>query len=730
MLKPSLAPMGYMSGTVTLDGAEDSGAMDKTCAYITQSPEDGFVSDRVYGEIVFAAENMGMDEMKMHRRVSEIVSYFGLEELFSSDINSLSGGQAQLVGICAALITQPEVLLVDEGAGRLDPLHERSLMDILRYINEQLGITVIMTAHRLENLPKTCDRLIILEQGHVIADGTPKTAAQALYNMRHQFFCAMPCAAYVSAGIDKSADFGITECRNKIKEKMCEHNIEKTLFPKTEISHGQTAISVKNIVFSYENSEKPVLNGLNFNLQYGSVCALFGGNGAGKTTLLNVLAGVIKPSVGKLERGGSLFYIPQDARTVFTKSTVRDELHALAETPCAAENAAERYELCELLDMHPFDLSNGQRQKLALCLAELSKCDIILMDEPTGGLDAVFKEKLSLYMRDMAKGGAAILFAAHDADFASIAADRAVMLFDGAVSSDTDIRTFFEDGMFYTTSAARLALGTVGNAITKEEILDCLQIPHFRPSGEKPKYGEKQMPEHRTVHMEKKTEKGGVSPIFLAVLAITTAMLCFAPIERKLLIVMAAIMLETTAYFFVSCENGGITMEKAVLIAVMCAAAVSGRAAFFAFASFKPVLAVVIICGITLGGRAGFVVGAMCMLISNFIFGQGTWTLFQMFGAGLIGLMASLINENGRNFKLKTCVFGAVCAVCVYGLIVNPSYILVSQQTVTAPMIFASLITGFPFDAVHAAATAFFLYFCLEPSVRLINRAKIRYGMQ
>ena len=730
MLKPSLAPMGYISGRVTLDGAEDNGAMDKACAYITQSPEDGFVSDRVYGEIVFAAENMGMDEIKMHRRVSELVSYFGLEELFSSDINSLSGGQAQLVGICAALITQPEVLLVDEGAARLDPLHERSLADILRYINEQLGITIIMTAHKLENLPKACGRLIIMEQGNVIADGTPQQAAQTLYNMRHPFFDAMPCATYVSAGIDKSADFDTMRCRSKIKAEMRGLNIEKTIFPKTEIPNGRTAISAKNIVFSYESGKKPVLDGLNFDLRYGGICALFGGNGAGKTTLLNVLAGVIKPSVGKLERGGRLFYIPQDARTVFTQSTVREELCASAETQCAAQDAAARYELQSLLDMHPFDLSEGQRQRLALCLAELSKCDIVLMDEPTSGLDAVFKKKLSRYMRDMAQGGAAVLFATHDADFAAAAADRAAMLFDGAVSSDTDIRTFFEEGMFYTTNAARLARGTVGNAITKEEILDCLQSPRFRPSGEEPRYDEKQTCKYLTVHMEKKTEKSGVSPIFITVLALTAAAGFLAPIERKMLVIMAAAMLETTVYFFASCENGAITTEKAVLIAVMCATAVSGRAAFFAFAGFKPVLAVVIICGITLGGRAGFVVGAMCMLISNFIFGQGTWTLFQMFGAGIIGLLASLIDENSRSFKIKTCVFGAVCAVCVYGFIVNPSYILVSQQAVTAPMIFASLVTGFPFDAVHAAATAFFLYFCLEPSVRLINRAKIRYGVQ
>ena len=814
-LKPALTPHGEKAGEIFFDGQPlgviSERQQSQEIGFVFQSPDDQIVTDKVWHELSFGMESLGYSSDHIRRRVAEMASFFGIEHWFEKSVEELSGGQKQLLNLAAVMVLQPKVLVLDEPTSQLDPIAATEFFSVLGRIHRELGTTVIVTEQRLEELLPIADRVAVMEGGRIVAHGDCNAVGRQLKDADHRMFRAMPSAMRLWGAVESDAPCPITvgEGRAFVTEYGKDHPLHP--LPPADIpAAGEVVVEVKNGYFRYEKNAPGVVKGLNMTVRRGELYALMGGNGAGKSTTLRLLSGIRKPYRGTVTCHGRVAALPQDPRALFVKTTVWEELREVSADEAAIGDVLALCGLSHLTARHPFDLSGGEQQRLGLCKLLLLQPEILLLDEPSKGLDAAFKDTFAAILRALTEKGVTIIMVSHDVDFCAAVAHRCALFFGGSIAAEGTPRDFFSGNSFYTTAANRMARHMVADAVTVEEVAAVLG-GHVPPPPPPPQFGGRAAPPKEVA---KKREKlplwrkifgtfcalvalavgvwVGVSNDFSVMMQGTTitaegiAMLwryvvllvlafgcaaCFTrrgerpqkqlrqKLSRRSIVglIVTVVMIPVTAYFggillprsqhglvsalvliecmlpfFLVFEGRRPKARELVLLAALCALGVAGRAAFFMLPQCKPVTALSIIAGAAFGGETGFLVGAVSMLVSNMLFGQGPWTPWQMFTMGLIGFVASLLFHSGllRRTRWTMALFGFVAVLALYGGIMNPASALILYGTqVTGKTLLTYYLTGLPMDCVHAATTALFLFVAAEPLLDTFQRIRGKYGL-
>ncbi len=513
-LKKNLTPYGYREGSIRYRGEEIAELDDRLSVseigYVQQNPDNQIVTDKVWHELAFGLESLGFDNASIKRRVAEMANFFDIQGWFRKSVTELSGGQKQLLNLASVMVMQPKVLILDEPTAQLDPIAASEFMRTLYRINRELGTTVIISEHRLEELFPMADRVIVMEEGRIAYCGAPEEVGIRLAEDNNPMFYGLPAVMkiYARAGAGGACPMTIRDGRLWLesilgepeektwgkkdeKEKSREYKKEKK--KKTDEEY---IIDARDVYFSYDRNSGEVLRGLNLRVKKGEWYCLMGGNGAGKSTTLKVLCGIVKAQRGTVtidgldvkKTGSRLFegrlaMVPQNPQALFTEITVEEELlEALyysketdSEKVKAASDMMEQMELSHLAKAHPYDLSGGEQQRLALGKILLLKPQILILDEPTKGLDPFFKRTLAQIFKGLIESGVTIFMVSHDIEFCAEYADRCAMFFDGDIVSEGDPQAFFSGNSFYTTVSNRMARGWFPKAVTWEEALQCVR---------------------------------------------------------------------------------------------------------------------------------------------------------------------------------------------------------------------------------------------------------------
>ena len=829
-LKTVLAPHGHRLGEIRFEGVPldelDQREQAARIGFVLQSPENQLVTDKVWHELAFGLESLGYDTPTIRRRVAEMASFFGIQTWFYKNVAELSGGQKQLLNLASVMAMQPSVLILDEPTSQLDPIAAADFLATLGKINRELGTTILLTEHRLEDAFPLAGRVAVLDRGRLLCTGTPSQVGAALKDAGHAMFQAMPAPMRIWAAVGDSSPCPVTvrEGRDWLGRFAAAHPLGALPEEQRHAYPPEAAITARDLWFKYEKDLPDVVKGLSLTVRRGEFLALLGGNGTGKTTSLKLLSGLLQPCRGELETVGRLGVLPQNPQALFVKKTVREDLFELLKgrpLPRAAqeEQVARAVTLCrleELLDRHPYDLSGGEQQRAALAKILLLEPDVLLLDEPTKGLDAGFKQTLAEILQRLLRRGVAVLMVSHDIEFCARYAHRCALFFDGTIVTEGPPRAFFSGNSFYTTAANRMARARLPGAVTAEEVIAACggalppepelpeASPPLPPPGEHsaddrpgplprwrrliaavsaaaallllcnavgaadltaligaagassagmthlkldalllaallvftlavsrrapPPVVPIQVPRERR-RLPKRTVAAAV--MILLLVPVTLFVGLFYLDNKKYYFISLLILLECMAPFFLLFEGRKPQARELVVIAVLCAVAVAGRAALFMLPQCKPVMALTILAGVAFGGEAGFLVGAMTMLLSNLLFAQGPWTPYQMFAMGIIGFLAGLLFRRGllRRSRVSLAVFGALAAIVVYGGIMNPVSALLWSQALNGAVLLTYYLSGFPMDLIQAIATFLFLWFAAEPLLEKLERIKVKYGL-
>ena len=560
--KSALAPHGNQSGRVLFDGVPLADVPEREqvarIGFVMQDPDAQIVTDKVWHELAFVLESLGCDERTMRLRVAEMASYFGIQHWFHKNVGELSGGQKQLLNLASVMAARPDVLVLDEPTSQLDPIAASDFLATVHRINRELGTTVVMSEHRLEEVYGLTDRVVVLEEGRVVADGEPRAVAGQLHRAGSPMALALPAAARIAWGVEGRPGRRSGEgapCSNSIEVQgssratdvsvctsmNCARTPSPSAQPYSAIVEGavisqvgtpltvregrawladevaafpprrwalpagevcdsastRAAVELRDVWFRYERDGADVLRGTTLTVPEGSLFAVVGGNGTGKSTMLRAICGVARPYRGKITvfgrrlkdwkraelfRGG-VAMLPQDPLNLMVKKTVRGDLEEMLDgrsltaeqRTAAVREVAALTDIVPLLDAHPFDLSGGEVQRAALAKVLLNEPRLLLLDEPTKGLDAFFKEKLAALLRSLTARGTTVLMVSHDVEFCASYADRCALFFDGDAVTTNPPRRFFASNSFYTTAANRISRGLFENAVTVEEVVELCQ---------------------------------------------------------------------------------------------------------------------------------------------------------------------------------------------------------------------------------------------------------------
>ena len=491
-LKCVLAPHGKKNGEILFNGIpmQQVSQRDQSAkiGYVMQNPDDQIVTDKVWHELAFGLESLGVDQKTMRARVSEMACYFGIADWFHRDVANLSGGQKQLLNLASIMAMQPEVLILDEPTSQLDPIAASDFLNTVRKINIELGTTVIITEHRLEDIFPYADRAIVMDSGKVIADDTPRKIGKLLWEQGNDMFAAMPTPVRVFYGAGGEGDCPLTvrEGRNWLSKAFIEvPRIAEFSAKPMEDEIEKPALSLKELWFRYEKDSPDILRGVSAEVPVGSLYAIVGGNGAGKSTTLKAICGICKPYRGSVKVfgkpinkyksselfGGCLAMLPQDPKSLFVKKTVREDLEEMTKNKTLINEIAATCQIESLLGSHPYDLSGGEQQRAALAKVLLTQPKLLLLDEPTKGIDSFFKETLAIILCKLKEQGVTIVIVSHDVEFCAKYADQVSMFFDGQILTTDTPRRFFGANSFYTTAANRMSRHVFRNAVTAEDVI-------------------------------------------------------------------------------------------------------------------------------------------------------------------------------------------------------------------------------------------------------------------
>ncbi len=838
LLKTCLSPFGILSGNVFFEekilSEIDSKEQAMKIGFVMQNPDNQIVTDKVWHELAFGLESIGLPNEEIRVRVSEMASFFGIENWFHKNVTELSGGQKQLLNLASVMAMQPSLLILDEPTSQLDPIAAGEFLNTLEKINRELGTTVILSEHRLEEAFHISDKVIVMDKGIVIAEDKPEKIGRILKEKNHDMYEALPTPVKVYEAVSDDENCPVTVREGRVwLEEYCFSHPPKTELISKDINdevEKETVVELNDVWFRYEKESPDVIKGLNLKVKKGELFALVGGNGTGKSTALSLISALNRPyrgrvlikgkEISKLNdfHGKNLGMLPQNPQSIFVKKTVyKDLLEILKESSLSKEekelkvqNTAALCQIDNLLSRHPYDLSGGEGQRAALAKILLLSPEILLLDEPTKGLDAHFKLIFADILAELKAKGVTVILVSHDIEFCAEYADRCALMFDGNITSEGKPGIFFGGKNFYTTAANRMARTTIPEALLPGDIIKALggkvkkrEKTDFFDNFEKVKEIEakkekKKIPFARIIvgalfallfiltsitsgtdfDVLGVSNYSFITPKFLKaamVFEIMAAFIAFFPDKkigtdikdvknsdgklakrtlisatliflaipltmylgikffggRKYYFTSLLMLFETMIPFFMVFESRKPKARELVIISVLCAIAVVGRTAFFALPQFKPVVALVILAGICFGGETGFLVGAVTGFISNFFFGQGPYTPWQMFSFGIIGFLAGVLFKKGllRRTRVSLCIFGFLVTLIIYGGIMNPAAVIMWQNKITKEMLISSYIAGLPMDIIHSLSTVFFLWFMAEPMIDKFERVKIKYGL-
>lgn len=507
-LKPELSPHGQVSGDIYYYSQKINDYSSKQLAseigYVLQNPDSQIVTDKVWHELAFGLENMGLDTQTIRLRVAEMASFFGIQGWFRKNVNDLSGGQKQLLNLASIMAMQPKILILDEPTSQLDPIAAKDFIDTLVRINKELSTTIIMTEHNLEDIYSVCDKVIVMEDGKVICNDTNYKVADILSgDKNHKMFKSLPTPSKIYnqlngylEGANKSP-LTVKDCRQWLNDSMDEVTITKLDDTETEINidekDREIAIELKDVYFQYNKISEPTIRDLSFKVYKGEIYSILGGNGTGKSTTLSLVARQRKPQRGKIFINNiemkkynnkslyenNLALLPQNPQSLFVFETVREDL----EEVLILKNKDREYidkevkrvskllDIEHLLEHHPYDLSGGELQRAGMAKVMLLNPKIILLDEPTKGLDAYCKEEIGKMLMKLRDMGVTIVVVSHDIEFSARYSDRCAMFFDGSIVSEGTPKEFFLGNNFYTTVSNRIARNIFEDTLIYEDVV-------------------------------------------------------------------------------------------------------------------------------------------------------------------------------------------------------------------------------------------------------------------
>ena len=496
-LKPVLAPAGKRSGEILFNGKDIGELTDREQAeligYVMQDPDDQIVTDKVWHELAFGLESLGCDQKTMRARVSEMACYFGIQNWFHRDVAELSGGQKQLLNLASVMAMHPQVLILDEPTSQLDPIAASDFLNTVRKINLELGTTVIITEHRLEDILPYADRAIVMDSGRIIEDDVPSNIGRELFLTGNEMFHAMPTPVrsfYLCKG-EGECPLTVRDGRGWL-DRVFPNGAAVRSLPETETDYDpdDTVLSMKEVWFRYGRDLPDILTGVSCEIPKGVIYAIVGGNGSGKSTTLKTMCGINRAYRGKVEifgkkidkyKGSELFdhcmaMLPQDPKSLFVKRNVMEELKEMSKDEARIKEVASLCEITSLLDSHPYDLSGGEQQRAALAKVLLTEPRILLLDEPTKGLDSFFKETFAAILNDLKKQGITVVMVSHDVEFCARYSDMVSMFFDGQIITTDSPKRFFGSNSFYTTAANRMSRHIFDMAVSIEDVVELYRL--------------------------------------------------------------------------------------------------------------------------------------------------------------------------------------------------------------------------------------------------------------
>lgn len=499
MLKPELTPKGEVDGELEFFGKSKADFTLRDSAekigYLLQNTEYQAVTHTVRSELAFGLENLGLDSRSIRLRIAEIAAYFSLEDIIDKKIEELSGGQKQLVCLASVVAMHPKVIILDEPTSQLDPVAASSFLDTAQKLCRENGITVIITEHRLENIISAADRVIVMENGEIICDSKPEFMTKQLFEANEFVRCSMPFSMKLSAGfsLEPRLALSVSQGRREL-ERLLSGRLKFTEPARDTLCPSQSvAAEMKNVRYAYDNSGY-VLKNMSLSVKQGSFTALLGANGAGKTTALSLMSGVLKCKSGKIKLfgkdikkyshdelyGGLLAVMPQKCESLFGGNTLLEDFENLlkncglnkAERKSRIEAVAEFTEIAHLLDRHPYDISGGEMQRAALTMILLKEPKIIFLDEPTKGMDNLFKAKFAEKIGELCRKGVTVVMVSHDTEFCAEYCDECAMIFDGICVLEQNKYDFFAQNYFYTTAANKISRDVFCGAVTQRQVLE------------------------------------------------------------------------------------------------------------------------------------------------------------------------------------------------------------------------------------------------------------------
>ena len=489
-LKPALAPYGKRQGEILFDGKPigelTSREQAEKIGFVMQDPQEQIVTDKVWHELAFGLENLGCDPAVMRLRVAEMASFFGIQDWFHREVAELSGGQKQILNLASVMAMQPEVLILDEPTSQLDPISAGDFLNTLKKINRELGTTIVITEHRTEDIFPAADRVAVMEAGRLTFLGSPREVGLALCRSGSPLFSALPAPVRVYYAVNKEGRCPLTvrEGRAWLSEEFPEGAKENALTePVCLEPDGEAALVMKECWLRYTRTGPDVLRGLSLRVPRGSLFAILGGNGTGKSTALRAVCGSVKAYRGSIEilgkrqrdyKSGELFngclsMLPQDPRSLFAKETVLEDLQEMGADQTALEETAARCRITELLLANPADLSGGELQRAALAKVLLRKPKLLLLDEPTKGMDSIFKAEFAAILGSLCREGVTVVMVSHDVEFCAEYAGIVGLFFDGQLITTGTPQTLFGSNSFYTTAVSRMSRHVFRNAVTAEQ---------------------------------------------------------------------------------------------------------------------------------------------------------------------------------------------------------------------------------------------------------------------
>ena len=504
LLKKELTPHGTRIGNIYYKGTEieeiDERISASEIGFVMQDPETQIVTDKVWHEIAFGLENIGVDPAIIRSRVGEIANYFGIHTWFRKDTDELSGGQKQLLNLASVMAMQPKILILDEPTSQLDPIAATNFLHTLKKLNDDLGITIIMVEHRLEEVLPIADKVVFLEKGSLLFTNTPRSIGEQLKKLHpdHPMLLALPTGMKIAHAMQQYHVNPLTIKEGQVFLSTHYQQGIRQLDKKEVKQSSKVILEVKDAWFRYEKKSEDILADVNMSFLKGEIFSVLGGNGSGKSTFLNVLARQLRPYRGKIllhnkninKYGEQSLYhqnialLPQDPQTVFIKETIREDYEELLKAydfsnediATMIADVASRLGIVHILNAHPYDVSGGEQQKAALGKVLLLQPKILLLDEPTKGIDAFAKQTLQRILRDLQAQGLTIIFVTHDIEFAAQIANRVGLYFDNDLISVNTPTAFFTNNNFYTTASNRMTRNIFEDVTTTEEVITLCRL--------------------------------------------------------------------------------------------------------------------------------------------------------------------------------------------------------------------------------------------------------------